>query len=94
MPVSGTESARRKINFIEQIKKGSVNTNIKDKDIVYCLQAIRILTPDEVRSRYRYIRRLLKKWFNMHYSSSDQVAAGHIRRSICWVDEALYMEEE
>ncbi len=59
----------------------------------YCLQAVGCMGIDEIRSNSKCIKALLRNWFNKHYASAESLLADNIRRSICWVDEALNMEE-
>lgn len=87
---SASESSVRKRNFTEAIKKHSVDNKIHGTDLKYCLQAVRGLQPEEVRTHSKYIRNLLKIWFNMHYTSPDSQIPDLLRRAICWIDEALH----
>ena len=68
-----------------------MNAGLTGKELEYCLQAIRGLTADEVKSNSKYIRELLRNWFNKHYASAKGPLADNLRRAICWVDEALNM---
>ncbi len=63
------------------------------KELKFCLQAFRTLTTAETKRHSKYLRSLLKLWFNKHYASQDGVIADHLRRAICWCDEALYLPE-
>jgi hypothetical protein len=90
MPSGDTESIKKKKKYRIQLIEGNIELSIENKELEYCLQAIRMLKPNEVETRSNYIRSLLKEWFNKYYSSSSQTIADNLRRSICWVDEALY----
>lgn len=92
-PKGDTTAAKKKRRFAEQLKKKSVDQGLSGKDLEYCLQSIRILTSGEVKQTSQYLRGLLKQWFNKHYSSASSTLADNLRRTICWVDEALYKEE-
>lgn len=85
-----TNSVRNKKLFIEALRKKNVQINMSEKELVECLQAIRMLSVSEVKKMSEYLRKFLKNVFNRYYSSGSGSVAGNIRRSICWIDEALY----
>lgn len=91
LPGTVTESARKRRSYADQAKKHAINQKLTGMELRYCLQAITALTPSEIRRHSKYLRGLLKLWFNKHYASQDCVIADHLRRAICWVDEALFM---
>lgn len=91
-PTTDNESAKKKRDYISQLKQNQINNGITDKEIEYCLQSIRMLQPAEVGEHSEYIRSLLNIWFNEHYSPASGTLANSLRRAICWVDEALYAE--
>ena len=83
---------RIKREYINQLIKHRVDPLIIDKNLEYCLQAIRTLSIEEVQTNNAYLRGLLKVWFNKHYSSVRGSLADNMRRAICWVDEVMYKE--
>ncbi len=93
IPNGRTLSATKKQGYVESFRNKNVNTEISEKELEYCLQAIRGLREDEIKSNSKYIRDLLRTWFNQYYASAMGSLADNLRRSICWVDEALNMEE-
>ena len=93
IPSSSTIAATKKRKYAESLGNKNVNTAISEKELEYCLQAIRGLSADEVKSNSNYIRDLLRTWFNKHYALAKGSLADNLRRSICWVDEALNMAE-
>lgn len=93
LPKGDSESANKKRTFLQQLKQQTVNEGIINKDLEYCLYAIRCLTPDEVKQNSKYFRELLRTWFNRHYSSASSTLADCLRKGICWIDEALYSKE-
>jgi len=93
-PKGDKPSTRAKMLFLTQLKSAKININIQDKELDYCLQAIRYLSKDEILKRRKYLCKILKLWFNKHYSSGKANIADQLRRSICWVDEALYMKNK
>jgi hypothetical protein len=86
-----TAAATKKRKYAEALRSKKVNAGLTGKDLEYCLQAIRGLTADEVKSNSKYIRELLRNWFNKHYASAKGSLADNLRRAICWIDEALNM---
>jgi len=91
LPTSDTQAARQKRAYVDQAKKEAISEGLTGGDLKYCLQALRALTPTEVRRHSKYLRALLKLWFNKHYASQDGVVADSLRRTICWLDEAMFM---
>lgn len=91
LPSVITPAMTQKRKYIESIKRKNTDAAISGKELEYCLQAIRALTVDEVKSNSRFIREQLRTWFNKHYASAKGPLADNLRRTICWVDEALYM---
>lgn len=92
LPSGKTNAATNKRKWAGNLRLEKVNKAITGKDLEYCLQAIRGLSVEEVRSHSKYLRELLKTWFNQHYALAKGPLADNLRRAICWVDEALYME--
>jgi len=89
IPNVSTASANKKKKYAEELLSKTVKTELVGKELEYCLQAIQGLTEIEVKSNSKYIRELLRNWFNRHYASAKLPLADKLRRSICWVDEAL-----
>jgi hypothetical protein len=77
--------------YAEAVRDNKAITEIAVDELGYCLQAIRGLAADEVKSNSKYIRELLRIWFNKHYAAAKGPLADNLRRAICWVDEALNM---
>ncbi|MEG6503047.1 MULTISPECIES: ATP-binding protein [unclassified Desulfovibrio] len=91
IPNGSTAAATKKRKYAEALRSKEGNANLTGKELEYCLQAIRGLTAGEVKSNSKYIRELLRNWFNRHYASAKGPLADNLRRAICWVDEALNM---
>ncbi|TNJ36747.1 ATP-binding protein [Prosthecochloris vibrioformis] len=91
IPNGSTAAAIKKRKCAEALRSKKVNAGLTGKELEYCLQAIRGLTADEVKSNSKYIRELLRNWFNKHYALAKGPLADNLRRAICWVDEALNM---
>lgn len=91
-PDNQNPTSKNKRKYVQQLKKKKISTELKGKDLEHCLQAMRTLKPLEVKGHSKYIRELLKKWFNKYYASAPGSLADNLRRTICWIDETLYMD--
>lgn len=92
---TGDSSAvTKKRNYLKQLIDNCVDKSLSNENFTYCLQAIRLLTPEEVSKHDVYLRELLKNWFNKHYASAKGPVADNIRRAICWLDEAMYRDKQ
>jgi hypothetical protein len=91
IPNGSTSAASKKRMYAEAVRDNKTITEIAVDELGYCLQAIRGLAADEVKSNSKYIRELLRIWFNKHYAAAKGPLADNLRRAICWVDEALNM---
>jgi len=94
LPSRNTPAANKKRDFTTHLLNRSVDKTLSGKDLEYCLQAIRILSPEKIETHSAYFRDLLRTWFNQHYASAHGTLVDNLRRSICWVDEALYSIKE
>lgn len=93
IPNGSTAAATKKRKYAEALRSKKVNAGLTGKELKYCLQAVRGLTANEVKSNSKYIRELLRNWFNKHYASAKGSLADNLRRAICWVDEALNKQD-
>ncbi len=87
-----TPAGRKKREFAQQLLDGSVDESLSGDDLKYCLQAIRGLSAEDVKTHSKSLCELLRLWFHQHYASANGTLADNLRRATCWVDEALYME--
>jgi len=92
LPSGAAPTASKKREYAKQLLSNSVDQAISGTDLKHCLQTIRCLSADDIQHHSAYLRELLRTWFNQHYASPDGSVAENLRRAICWVDEALYME--
>ncbi|MEN6341113.1 MAG: ATP-binding protein [Methanospirillum sp.] len=90
-PQRESPTVRIKKEYYSQILSHSVDPMLSGKELEYCLQTIRHLTPEEISEHRSYLQENLRTWFNKNYASAEGSLADSIRRSICWVDEALFM---
>lgn len=93
IPNTSTSAATKKKKYVKLLCNKKVDESIVGEELQYCLQAIRGLTVSEVESNSKYVRDLLRNWFNKHYASAKGPLADNLRRAICWVDEALHMSD-
>ena len=93
IPNGSTSAATRKRTYAKALLNKKVNTDLSGKELEYCIQAVRGLTADEVKANSKHIREILRTWFNRHYAAAKGPLADNLRRSICWVDEALNMRD-
>ena len=75
------------------MKQNDIDQDIVAKDLEHCLKSMRSLSVNDVRQNSKYLRELLRLWFNRYYSSGNQTLADNLRRTICWIDEALFKED-
>jgi len=90
LSLSTRPATTRKYAIADSLRREEVTDDISGEGLDLCLQAIRSLSQEDVKSHSEYLRRILKTWFSKYYSSASGVTASHMRRAICWVDEALY----
>lgn len=90
---SKSEASRKKKDFMESIISSSVDTDLVDKDLLYFLQAVCGTPQQAIKDNSEYIRWLLRGLFNRYYSSASTTIADKMRRAICWIDEALNMDD-
>ncbi len=76
--------------FKEMILSESVDSDIQNENIIDILIACRTLKRTEINEQYLY--RLLKKWFDMYYSSNSSKLRDNIRRTICYIDKKINKE--
>ncbi|MBN1842969.1 MAG: hypothetical protein JW883_11900 [Deltaproteobacteria bacterium] len=91
IPNVKTAAATKKREFAKALLNKKTSASLSEKELTYCLQALRGLTISEIRSNSKYLRGFLRNLFNKHYSSAKGPLADNLRRAICWVDEALNM---
>ncbi len=94
MPSTDRGSGPKKMEFVAQAKAHTISEKLTGAELKHCLQALRTLTPAQVKKNSKYLRTLLKLWFNKHYTSNDGAIADNLRRTICWLDEAIFMPVE
>ena len=89
-----SDISSKKQKYARLLRKQKLVHELEIEELGYCLQALRSLSPNDVKKNSGYLRDLLKVCFNKYYTSVGGGLADNLRRSICWVDEALYMKVE
>ncbi|HLE75752.1 MAG TPA: ATP-binding protein [Candidatus Bathyarchaeia archaeon] len=92
LPAGDSYAAKKKREYVEQLIGNSVDPTLSGKNLEYCLQAVRGLSQKEAFKHSKYLRILLRNWFNKHYASAKGSLADNLRRAICWIDEVIYKE--
>ncbi|MFJ1270158.1 ATP-binding protein [Legionella lytica] len=83
-------ACKSKHELISHIKERAELKFSNIKEITYCLQAIKMLPIEDISSLSNYLRLLLKDIFESNYNSGSSPLVNEMRKSICWIDEALY----
>ncbi len=91
-PTGDTKAAKKKRTYLHMANTKKLPEDLEEQELIYCLQAIRTMKKDDVKRNSKYLRQRLKQWFNKYYMSRDGRTADNLRRTICWIDEALYMK--
>ncbi len=58
----------------------------------YCTESLLYLSNEEITDHQQYIRSLLLKFFNTDYEKATAIDASNMRKALCRIDEALYLE--
>lgn len=61
------------------------------ENIGYCIYALGCLSDDDFISHHQYIRKIMLKIYNESFEKASSTVASNIRKSICRIDEALYL---
>lgn len=67
--------------------------DLDNVDLNRSLQAFLCLSTDEIREHDIYFKQKFNEIFATFFETSNQIIASMIRKSICKIDEALYLEE-
>lgn len=90
LPDVETAASAEKKQYMAKWLSESVDLN--HADLNRCIQSFLCLTTDEIREHDTYIRQVFKNIFTTYFETSNSVIASMIRKSICRIDEALYLE--
>ena len=84
------DSMKAKKSFMKMFFDENIPEQFKDNELLYCVQSIRYMTDDEIKSHFDYIKNKILLLYRKHYSSARQTLADSFRRTFCRMDEALY----
>lgn len=68
------------------------NIDLNQVNLNRCIQAFLCLTADEIRKHDVYFRQIFKEIFTTSFETATPTIASMIRKSICKMDESLYLE--
>lgn len=91
IPNSIREAGKKKELYRQQWLKESLVTPIED--IGHCVEAILYLSNEEIVEHEQYICRKMLEIFNSEYEKTKSMIASKILKSICRIDEVLYLEK-
>jgi hypothetical protein len=88
-PIKQTETIKNRLRFKDKVLQRKIDENLEPKDIRFTLQAIRMIPKENIN--LKYVLSLLKKWFQLYYTSKgrDSIATD-LRYTICYLDRMLY----
>lgn len=93
MVKSGNKAGKEKKSAFDKLIAKADLLGSSPAAMVPYLQAMRMMEPVQVKDRFDYLASLLIAWFNGHYSNGNPTLTDNLRRAICWLDEAMFMEE-
>ena len=91
-PLSLTPAAVQRNSFLKAIDRNEVIEFDNEEQVKRCCEAILHMNKEEILQRERFIKKLLKTIFINYYELSKSTTTQLIRSALCWVDEALYLE--
>lgn len=92
-PTTKTYAGQEKLKYRKQWIKEEVDVTAVE-GLKYCLEALLSLSDTEIGEHEKYIRICLWEIFQENYEKADGNVASLIRKTICRVDEVLYLESE
>ena len=63
------------------------------ENIKYCIEALLCLSKDVIIKHEQYIRETILRIYDNEYENATSDVATYIRKAICRIDEALYLEK-
>lgn len=75
-------------------REGWLSETLPDviENIGYCIESIFYLSSQEIVEHQQYIRSILLKIYDSEYETAMPIIASNLRKAICRIDEALYLE--
>lgn len=95
MEIKSTDSnaSKEKQKYVNLIYSGKItfNNHWNENNINYLLQAICGIHKEAVQNNESSLRALLLEIYNNWFTNGHATLRNHFRRTICWIDEALYL---
>ena len=89
-----SQATIQKRKYMESILEESLEFPPDTAEIKYCVMAFRALTEDQVNEHKEYILNLLYRLYTDYfYDTHYETVKAEIRYALCWIDEALYLNE-
>lgn len=89
-PLSKTQVGAEKEKFRQQWLTESIPERIEG--LGHCLDALCCLSDEDLINHKQYIRKTMLKIYNEEFAKAPHTLASNIRKTICRIDEALYLE--
>lgn len=90
IPSSNTVAAKKKARYYQYWLTETMPDIIED--IGYCMDSVLYLSKQEIADHQKYLRSIMLKIFNNEYERASAIVASNIRKAICRIDEALYLD--
>jgi hypothetical protein len=84
------DTGRFRAEFRDKLLLREISNSLPAASIKYALQAIRTIPQDKLKPKY--LRPLLREWFDKFYTDQTIGVADELRRAICYLDRELYRE--
>ena len=90
---TNSEPTRKKREFYQAILDESLAIPTVENELKYCLMAMRALTTIQIQQHKNYILEILYEIYVNYFNSQPfSVIKNDFRYTLCWIDEALYMD--
>ena len=87
-----TAASKTKREYAQSIREENLIIPSDETNLKYCLIAMRSLSIEEVQAHKDYILNVLYEIYSNYFNSLPFSAIkGEFRYTLCWIDEALYM---
>lgn len=92
LPSSGVGDPRGSLVMVRYLEDDELHL-ISDLAVLPVeIKAVLALNSEEIKQNKDTVLQLLRMWFDSYYVNANQAIVDCLRRAICWVDEALYMD--
>lgn len=92
---ANTEPARKKREYVQFVLEESLAIPSSERELKYCMEAMRSLTPEQIRMHKNFILEIMYEIYTNYFNSQPfSSIKPEFRYLLCWIDEALYMQHE